>query len=85
MAKFSFSAALLGLGLTLVAAPALCADLAADKVLLDKVVSDLNSYGLAQIQLNGMMTAQSIFLPATSPLGQRLIDFVTLQSESAER
>lgn len=60
-------------------------DLAADKTLLDKVVSDLNSYGLAQIQLNGMMTAQSIFLPAISPLGQRLIDFVTLQSESAER
>lgn len=57
-------------------------DVAADKTLLDKVVADLNAQGLARIQLNTMLSADGMFNPAASPLGQRLIDFITLTDDS---
>lgn len=52
-------------------------DLARDPTLLTKVVKDLATHGLADLNLNVTMTGQGILEPAINPLGQRLLSFIT--------
>lgn len=52
-------------------------ELAADPPLLAKIVKDLATHGLADVNLNVTMTGQGILEPAINPLGTRLLDLVT--------
>lgn len=56
----------------------LLSDLAADKALLDKVVADLDTHQLAHIDLHTMMTVSGVLASASKPLGDQLVDLVTL-------
>lgn len=56
-------------------------ELARDSTLLTKVVKDLATHGLADLNVHSSISGQGILEPAINPLGQRLL---TLISEPAD-